>query len=395
MKILIVDTEKVLPGPSYSGSSQVRWGLIKGLQNQNVCVGYYSASPGINEFDKYNGSEIASEIGVNQVWLRQPSPKFSKEEGVRKLQGALDEFKPDVVLALGMQSLEFVRDTRYRGKVGIVWVDLEFLPSLYRIYNTFIYGGESKGIIKALIKTWNNYRKVINIYPKADFIINHAAHHADWHRRRHGKKTLYVPNPVPPLFNENPHKEVTKPARFILLGGLGSVSTTSGLGWFAQHVYPLIEPKLINGEIEIHLIGRHTPRGPFVNKMQHLIYRGYVEDLGIEMLKSTALLVPTPIKIGFRTRILEAFRYGVAVIAHEANAVGMPELKHEHNALLSKKGKDFADAILRLTNKPIDAITIGNNGFSDFSRQLNSDFVGSKILEFIDKEVLYGNKHFN
>jgi glycosyltransferase involved in cell wall biosynthesis len=106
------------------------------------------------------------------------------------------------------------------------------------------------------------------------------------------------------------------------------------------------------------------------------------------MLKATALLVPTPITIGFRTRILEAFRHGVAVIAHEANAVGMPELKHEHNALVSKKGKDFAGAILRLTNKPIDAITIGNNGFSDFSRQLNSDFVGSKILEFLDKEVL-------
>jgi hypothetical protein len=224
MKILIVDTDKILPGPSYSGSSLVRWGLIKGLKNQNVDVGFYSASPGSNEFDKYDGSEIASEIGVNQVWLRQPNPKFSKEESVRKLQGPLDEFRPDVVLALGMESLEFVRNTRYRGKVGIVWVDLEFLPSLYRIYNTFIYGGACKGIIKDLIKTLNRYRKVINIYPKADFIINHAAHHADWHRRTHGKKTLYVPNPVPPLFKENPHKEVSKPARFILLGGSWTVS---------------------------------------------------------------------------------------------------------------------------------------------------------------------------
>ena len=139
-------------------------------------------------------------------------------------------------------------------------------------------------------------------------------------------------------------------------------------------------------------MGRHGTKTPLVHGMKHLIMRGYIENLHSEMLHLTAMLVPTPIKIGFRTRILEAFRYGVAVIAHEANVAGMPELKNEHNALLAKTGKEFSDAILRLTNNPNDAITIGNNGYNDFSRQLNADVVAYKILEFLNKEVNSNSK---
>src|SRR6185503_9227039 len=123
-------------------------------------------------------------------------------------------------------------------------------------------------------------------------------------------------------------------------------------------------------------------------RMRHVILRGYIEDLDEEMDKVTAILVPTPIKLGARVRILEAFRYGVAVISHQANKAGMPELEHNRNLLLASSGQEFADAMLRLAAHQEDAVRLGRTAFEEFSRELNSTVTAKRILRFIEEEVI-------
>ncbi len=116
--------------------------------------------------------------------------------------------------------------------------------------------------------------------------------------------------------------------------------------------------------------------------MSRLVRRGYVEDLTNEFAASTALLVPTPITLGFRTRIVDAFRHGVTVVAHAANGLGMAELAHERNALVTSTPEDFAAAVVGLARAPDEAERLGAAAFADFNAALSGVLVAKRLLEF-------------
>ena len=64
------------------------------------------------------------------------------------------------------------------------------------------------------------------------------------------------------------------------------------------------------------------------------------------------VLVPTPIRLGVRVRILTAFSYGACVVAHSANALGIPELEHGENVLLGRNARELADSVARAIAEP-------------------------------------------
>lgn len=383
----------ILPAPTHSGTSVVRWGLVKGLAANGVAVGYYSASPYSWEKNKAKGSDIEAVLGADGFWFDKPGPQVTAES-VAALDEVLALFRPDVVLAYGHESVLLVRSSRYLGPIGLMSTDLEFLPKLYKALHFLRFGSAEKrrATLFALPQTLRTIigrrRAVMRCYPSADFIINHAAHHAEWHRRRHAMKTLYVPNPVEARYDSLPEKNFADPPRFLLLGGLAGAATQPGLAWFATKVYPKIEQDIVAGRLEVHLAGRSELRTPIIQRMRHVVQRGYIDDLDEEMGEVTAILVPTPIKLGARVRILEAFRYGVAVISHKANKAGMPEIEHNRNVLLASSGQEFADAMLRLAAHEEDAVRLGRMAFEDFSRELNSTVSARRILRFMEEEVM-------
>jgi glycosyltransferase involved in cell wall biosynthesis len=237
---------------------------------------------------------------------------------------------------------------------------------------------------KTLLRSIGLRRDTLREYRKADFIVNSAAHHAQWHREHHGRPTLYVPNPVERLFDQRPAHTPVHPPRFLLLGGLQGIATSTGLAWFGKHVYPHIESAIDQGVLEVHLAGRLALRRT-VGAMERVVRRGYIEDLAAEMSRTTAMLVPTPINLGFRTRVLDSFRHGVTVVAHTANALGMPELADGRNALLASDGASFAEAMLRLAHDPAEAQRLGEAAFEQFDAELNATVTVGRIARFIDE----------
>jgi glycosyltransferase involved in cell wall biosynthesis len=398
-RVLLVAASSILPAPTHSGNAVVRWGLVKGLAACGVAVGFYSASPYSSEKNKVRGTDIETTLNADGFWFDRPGPEVTSDS-VAALDEAITQFRPDVVLTYGVESLLLVRSTCYSGPVGLMSVDLEFLPKLYKTLHFLRFGdaARKRATLLALPQTVRSVaakrRAVMRGYPRADFIINHAAHHAAWHRLKHGKNTLYVPNPVEARYESLPPKNFAVPPRFLLLGGLAGAATQPGLSWFATRVYPKIEGDILAGRLEIHLAGRSELRTPIIQRMSHVVQRGYIEDLDEEMSRVTAMLVPTPIKLGFRTRILEAYRYGVAVISHSANKAGMPELEHNQNVLLASNGRQFADAILRLAKHKEDAVRLGCRGFEEFKRELNSTVTARRILSFIEARVLGSDSNY-
>ncbi len=387
-RLMLIAADSTVPGPTYSGEAVVRWSLLQGLKLCGLQIGYYSASPPNPEKAHFDGSDLVSAFGAENVWLGKPGHKITAES-IGALQSALDEFRPDVVLAFGLRGLRLIRETSFSGCIGVYSIDLEHLVPLYWSSHMILHGTlqqKARGLMKmpkTLHKAWRLREETLREYPKANFVVNSAAHHAAWHRKRHGQPTLYVPNPVEQLFDELPLRAPSQPPRFLLLGGLRGIATTTGLTWFAEQVYPHIEAAIDNGTLEVHLAGRLALRQN-VGSMDRVVHRGYIADLADEMSRTTAMLVPTPINLGFRTRVLDAFRHGVTVVAHPANSLGMPELSDGKNALLASSGRDFAEAMLRLAADPAEAQRLGRAAFEQFTKEMNSTVSAGHIVAFIN-----------
>jgi glycosyltransferase involved in cell wall biosynthesis len=396
-RILLVADDQYPPAPTdggFSSASVIRWGLVQGLRSCGVDVGFYVARPSAPG-KRSNRADIVAALGNERLWFDRPGPAPSTES-VAALEAALAAFRPDAILVYGYTPLRLVRATTYADLVGVMSIDLEFRPKLHKLAHFLRAGGpltklkavkSAPGILSTAVVT---RARVLRDYPLADFVINHAANHADWHRRKHGRATLYAPNPMVAVAEAFPEPVTSTPPRFMLFGGLAGTATLTGLEWFAKGVYPLLERDVQAGRLEIHIAGRRRLLTPLDRLMKAVIWRGYIEDLMAEMRQTTALLVPTPIRLGFRTRILDAFRHGVAVIAHEANAAGMPELENGRNALLAANPRDFAEAVLALAADPGEARRLARAAFDDFSRDLNATAVAGNILRFIGDQARIG-----
>lgn len=398
-RVLLVSTDSIAPGPTGSGNRAIRWGLLEGLVRCGIEIGFYVGASTRRHAAEFESARSAFNPAGDRFWLDQPGPAVSSES-LFSLGRALQSFFPDLVLVYGLDALKLVRETKFRGPIGIMSIDLEYLPDLYRhVYN--LRFGKPKQKLKSFLLTpkvlltaLRTRHEVLRDYPDADFVINHAANHASWHRRHHHLPTLYTPNPVSVLFDTQPTFVASgKPPRFILVGGIGGISTLTGLAWFARKVYPLLEPAIMAGDIEVHLIGRGELEPSLDKSMPLLVKRGYVDDLTAEMRGVTAVLVPTPIALGFRTRIVDTFRHGVTVVAHQANAAGMPELIHGRNALLASAPEMFSQAILQLARAPEDAARLGRAAFEQFQNELNSTAIAKRILKFVQDEFSFSRRN--
>src|SRR5439155_14284236 len=74
---------------------------------------------------------------------------------------------------------------------------------------------------------------------------------------------------------------------------------------------------------------------------------GHVDDAGSEFLSAHVMLVPNSIPLGIRVRIVTAFAYGCCIVTDRANALGIPELEHERNALIADSPEGLARETLR------------------------------------------------
>lgn len=383
LRILLVSSDNIVPSPSGSGNSAIRWGLLSGLSSCGATLGYFAAnlpSPQADNFRFSNETEV--------------SFRSSETLDARALAAFIADFQADVVLAYGPEPLRLVRDAGFRGPTGVMSIDLEFIPVVQRLLYNLRFG-QPKQKLKSLllspkiaVKFAGLYREVVRTYPLADFVINHAEHHAKWHAAKHGRPVLYTPNPLAPVYDNAPTRSPASPPRFALVGGIGGIATLTGLTWFAQNVYPLLEPVLAAGELEIHLIGRGS-LDPVVDRITpRLIRRGFVADLTDEFTTMTAMLVPTPITLGFRTRIVDSFRHGVTVVAHEANRVGFPELSHGVNALIAASPEAFAAGVRHLAANPATAERLGRTAFEQFGSTFSAAHSAAKILSFVSARAI-------
>jgi glycosyltransferase involved in cell wall biosynthesis len=172
--------------------------------------------------------------------------------------------------------------------------------------------------------------------------------HADW-LRQNGIPCIDFPVPVVDRGTGAPTRPLHDPPRILLLGGLASTATRLGLR-LVPKLLDELDRRLGAGAFEVVIAGGGTLPGRLARALQrsNVRFLGYIEDSAAAMRDADVFLVPSPYPVGARTRIVEAFSAGCAIVTHRLAGLGLPEIMDDRNALVGDSVEHLARQVVRV-----------------------------------------------
>ena len=222
-----------------------------------------------------------------------------------------------------------------------------------------------------------------------------GAHYLRWAKKKRLSNAVFVTTPVPdPVGASWRQRRQAAPrgtkCRILMIGHLHSTSNRAGLPIFFEEVLPELERSWGTENFEIHIVGRNEAMPKRFDKWRThpgLVFRGPVYPADDEFLRTDILLVTVPAKTGSRVRIINGFSYGCCVVAHSANALGIPELVHEENVLLGATGKEIAAEVVRAAQDRNLRERLGEAGRKTYDQFYCEQIGGRQYLQLISKTV--------
>lgn len=369
-----------LPYPSGNGASAMTWAIVNQLINTHhdvvICRYDYSGrdrwgwlhdaktlldARGIRVLNLKNVR--SNRLDTRYDLLRRFASKFRgvlfprMEDfygcpiGQSEIMDAIACEQPDIIYLYSMRSTGLFYSLNNTPPVVASIVDLT--PEWREAARKYKW---NTSVFRSLVNSFDAYAErhlaqyMLEALNRCDIIIEHAAHHASWLQSK-GVRCVYLPNPIVDpvergfLLSNSLRMRIGGRMKISLIGSLRGVATLAGLHYFANEVLPLLKSR--DRDIyEFHIIGsgRLPPALGKLSNDRAIMVRGYVPNIEQEFLSTDILFVPTPITLGFRTRIAEGFAYGCVVVAHEANKAGMPELRSFENCILCSRPDEFLEA---------------------------------------------------
>jgi glycosyltransferase involved in cell wall biosynthesis len=221
-----------------------------------------------------------------------------------------------------------------------------------------------------------------------DLIVEHAYQHAEKLIHKGFKNVHYIPHPLPQR-NEFVKKDNNQDqVQILIMGSLKGIASRLGFEFFLNEVLPRLKQKKekLTNEITFRIVGHGEMIPSLKQKLVEepwVKFVGFVENIEEEYQNCDLTLVNIPVAHGFRTRIAECFSYGLCVVAHAANAEGMPEIKDEINAMISSDPELFVDKLIRVINDKSLRETLGNNARQTFNTSISIDSAVQKLEKIL------------
>jgi glycosyltransferase involved in cell wall biosynthesis len=226
-------------------------------------------------------------------------------------------------------------------------------------------------------------------------LSNVAFNDAEYYRRVGLKSARYIRNmwaddTVSDWAARRDQLEQEKPVKIIgSVGNLRSTGNTIGLHVLLRDVLPELRGFLGEGGFELHLFGGGDPH-PNIKKYlgdPHVKLRGFVPDLDTEILSAPVFVVATnsnPVfKVG-NTRYLHAWSLGSCCVGFDGIRDAMPEIIHEHNALLAKTPRELAKQIARACRDRPLRRRLGETGMKDTETLFNPQ----TVVETLERAIV-------
>lgn len=220
-----------------------------------------------------------------------------------------------------------------------------------------------------------------------------GAYDAAWLARHGAKGCAYLKSPIVDACGAEWRSRRRAAARSgkpkILLGpsNLQATSTAAGIRLFAASILPRLERELGPQAFEVHLVGEGEPPAELARVLPRpsVKLRGRIEPADSEFLSADIQLVPTPILLGVRLRIVTGFSFGCCVVAHSNEALNIPEMKHGENALLGSDGPALAREIVRAVREPELRARLGAEARRTYETQFEASVASRAIVEALER----------
>lgn len=411
----------VTNGLPYSGNNGVPmlgWSLTKYFLEQGHKVTVLGLCPEGDTFCSEEHRNCITRLGANLHILAYKRAHLSRRQYWEKVRDFLSPaslcryyptlairddvertvrlLAPDAIVAVHTEALAplmGVTDIPLMGLMG----DPTHLPSWFSIVDDFEWRK-----LPAAFRQTANYLKALPTLISMDVkMLAHcrrrgavAAHYANWFKRKGVDDCQYFRIPIADELGKDwriRRESVERGEKFkiVLLGALHGTATTSGLRLFAHEIYPEVCSSIGEDNFEVHVIGSGSwPDGiRDITHRANVFKRGYVEDLQSEMLSSDVLVVPTPINLGIRVRVLTALSYGQCIVAHKANACGIPELVDAKNSLLGGSGIELASLIVDAYKDPLLRRRLEEGARRTYEEFFSERIAAGRVLDGIEEMV--------
>jgi glycosyltransferase involved in cell wall biosynthesis len=167
--------------------------------------------------------------------------------------------------------------------------------------------------------------------------------------QRHGLEVEVVPNAVELPSDLPVRPALTSDISLLFVGNLTYLPNIEAAHELVQAILPALRRRL-NGSVRLSLVGSHVPgleslAGPEVE------VRGFLADLRGAYASADVAIVPLRVGGGTRIKLLEAFAYGLPVVASAVAAEGLRVADGRH-LLLAEDADGFTMAMERLLASP-------------------------------------------
>jgi hypothetical protein len=364
----------VLPHHTGGGVAQVNWGVLQELRRRGhealvVCTR-----------EKQSQAAIDAIRGIGADYFVVATGDLDTV----RLHGLLARWKPDVIYSYSLPAL-----LSFEACQGIPQIcalgDLDHLVPLCRRQ----YYARSVPISYPELTALHQQAMAIKTgvmeqLRQCAAVTNCCYQHYKWYESM-GLPNTFIPNTVADPF----HKGWVRPLesyptnplpRVSMAGHLGGIATLSGLYFLAEDVMPWLT-QADGPRCQIRIAGAeglfpdiHTRLVPYIaysNPASEAIKMlGYVDDIKAEMMDCEVSLVTTPIDLGVRTRIIDAWALGCCVVTHAANLAGFEpgELVHGVNCLIGSTGRVIVDCLKMALADPALRVRLGQAGRATYEK---------------------------
>jgi len=242
--------------------------------------------------------------------------------------------------------------------------------------------------IRHKMNLWQARKQPIYAYDalrKMNIVIQHAYHHTLSFIEKGYKNVYYLPHPLPVqeaigLPNQNN-------STILMAGSLKGTASRHGFLFFLDEILPRFKKRIeeLSSNLTFRVVGHGKMEASLRNRLEKeplVDFVGFVDNIEEAYKGADIILVNIPVTLGFRTRIAEAFSYGLCVVTHSANAEGMPEIQDKENAISDSNPERLVDELIRLINEPKARQEFGENAKLTFDYEM-SEPIAVKRLEAI------------
>jgi glycosyltransferase involved in cell wall biosynthesis len=171
-------------------------------------------------------------------------------------------------------------------------------------------------------------------------------------------RCVVAPNGVD-LDEFTPPASLPDPDAVVFFGAHNYFPNTDALRFFLDEIWPQVIARRPSSRLRV--VGPPPPADVQSGAHPSVVFTGFVSDLVAEVGHAAVAIAPLRIGGGTRLKVVEAMALARPLVATRIGAEGL-DVQDGRDLLLADAPADFAAAVLRLLNDPLEAAALGLRG---------------------------------